>query len=130
MSRDRDDRKRAARIAGATDPTTVPGTIVGPGFDDPHSRDSVVVDTSNAVLLDHSAAAIVHLERAGQPAGEAIGLTLAGRVNQRRERAEVLFLFDEDGAVAIIAELIGIAARAGLPSFPGKLEAALDRMPT
>ena len=127
MSRARDNAKRAKRT---TDPTGVPGTIVGPGLDDPYSRDSVVVDTSNAVLLDSTVAAIVHLTRNGQPGADAIGLTLAGRINQRRDRAEVLYLLDEDGAAALIAELIGVTARAGSTSFPAKLEAALDRMLT
>lgn len=129
MSKRRDNAKRARRIAGATDPTTVPGTIVD-ALGDPYAMDGAVVDTSNAVLLDTSGAAIVHLTRQGKPDGNAIGLTLAGRVNQRTERAEVLFLFDEDAAAALIAELIGVTARAGSTTFPAKLEAALDRMPT
>lgn len=131
MSRRRDERKRNRRIpGGATDPVdgSVGGTIAGPGG--PYDRDAVVVDTTNAVLLDTTVAAIVALTRGGKADGDAIALTLEGRVNHREARAEVLYLMDEDGAAALIAELVGVAARAGSATFPAKLEAALERMPT
>lgn len=128
MSRRRDDRKRARRT---TDPVGVPGTIVGPGLDDdPYARDSVVVDSSNAVLLDYSSAAVAHLTRNGVP-DDALAITLAGKVNQRTERAEVLFLTDVAGAAALVAELAGLCARAGLgEAFTAELDLAMSRMPT
>ena len=39
-------------------------------------------------------------------------MKLSGRVNRSPDRAEVLYLFDADGAAAIVTELIGVATRA------------------
>lgn len=122
-------RRRERRLRQTTDPVEVPGTIAGPGLDDPYSRDSVVVDSSNAVLLDSTTAAVAHITRAGEP-GDAIALTLGGRINQRTDRAEVLFLFDLDGAAAIVAELVGLAYRAGrFPELDRLIDERMTRMP-
>lgn len=121
-------RNRERRLRQTTDPTGVPGTIVDP-VEDPYGRNTVVVDSRNAVLLDHTAAAIAHVTRAGKP-DDAIALTLAGRVNQRTERAEVLFLTDLDGAAALVAEVLGVAYRAGLfPKLDRLIDERMARMP-
>lgn len=131
MSRDRDNAKRNARIPqGTTDPTTITGSITG-DTSDPYARDSVVVDLRNAVLLDRSAACTVTVTRSGQPDAEAVVLSLAGKLNQRTERAEVIYLLGADGAAALVAELVGVFGRAGAAGqFTEALDRALEAMPT
>jgi len=76
--------------------------------DDPYARNSVVVDLTNAVLLDYSSACQIHTT-----AGDAYALELQGRINHTDDRANALFVMDTDGIAAIISELLGLQARAG-----------------
>jgi hypothetical protein len=92
------------------------GGIAGPGG--PHDRGAVVVDTTNAVLLDHCDVALV--DGAG-----IVAMSLAGRINRSADRAKVLFLFDTDGAAAIITELLGLMGRAGAEGFLADLDARM-----
>lgn len=87
----------------------------GPGLADPVSLDG-------AVMLDACAVATVDAVRGGDVAGQAVLMTLGGRVNQRAERAEVGFLFPPDGAAAVVTELLSLAGRHG-----GELLADLTR---
>jgi hypothetical protein len=94
------------------DPRPLGGDIAGPGG--PHDLHAVVVDCTDAVLLDHTTVSIVHLGRRDQP-GEvehAVGLLLEGRVNKSRDRTRVLYLVNADGAAALLTELVGLASRA------------------
>ena len=86
----------------ATDPRELHGSIAGPGG--PRDRHSVVIDASRAVLLDDMTVCQV-ADR------DLIAMVLAGRVNYTKERAEVLFVFDFDGAAAIVTELLALAMR-------------------
>lgn len=107
------------------DPRKLGGDLAGPGG--PNERNSVIVDTRNAVLLDGVDVALVELRRAGQPVGELpdLALKLSGRINKTSDRAEVLYLFGEDGAAAIVSELVGLAVRIG-PAFTERLRGRLD----
>lgn len=103
--------------ADVTDPTDLGSTYAGPGG--PHDRDAVVVDATNAVLLDAVDVLVVGDPSRPRPI---IALQLAGWINKRPDRAQVMFLFDEDGAAAIISELLALAGRVG-PEFRNRLVA-------
>lgn len=93
------------------DPRRLGGDIAGPGG--PHDRGQTVIDTRNAVLLETTT-----VVKADNPSdGRAfMAMQLEGRVNQTSDRASVLYLFDEDGAAAIVTELFGLAQRGGFGS--------------
>jgi hypothetical protein len=95
-------------INDSDDPRKLPGDIAGPGG--PFDRGGVLFDTRNAVLMDGVTVATVDNPSDGR---RFIGLLLGGRVNRSAERADVLYLFDLDGAAGIITELHGVALRAG-----------------
>ena len=109
----------------ATDPRTLKGSIAGPGG--PRDRNAVVVDATHAVLLDDLTVCLVEPHRDGRQTGRpCLAMTLAGRVNHLDETAEVLFLFDADGAAAIVTELLALGAR--LPGPLGlEFDEAVDR---
>jgi hypothetical protein len=89
----------------------------------PHGRGDALVDVRRAVLLDDLHVVLVDtLNKDGGT--RVIGLQLSGRINKSRTRSSLLYLFDEDGAAALIAELLGLAGRADfLPELLGRLEA-------
>lgn len=89
---------------------------------DPTAQGGAVIDTRNSVLLDGVEVALVD-DVVRPPASSRptyLAMELRGRVNRSSDRAEVLYLFDEDGAAAIISELIGLATRIG-PEFAERL---------
>lgn len=95
-----------------TDPRDLGGEIAGPGG--PYDKDAVVVDLTNAVLVDGTQVVMFTPSRGGVEAQEpAIAMILSGKINHSPDRAEVMFVFDFDGAAAIISELIGVASRMG-----------------
>jgi hypothetical protein len=107
---------------GSTDPRKAGGSIAGPGG--PRDKNAVVLSTEHAVLLENTMVAEVETYRGGQPTDHVIGMTLAGRINHTDERAEILYLFDTDGAAAIITELLGLTTRMG----PEVFEHVMDRI--
>ncbi len=94
------------------DPRALGGDIAGPGG--PHDLNAVVVETTDAVLLDHMTVSIMHLGRRDEPGKveHAVGLLLEGRVNKTRDRTRVLYLVNADAAAALLTELVGLASRA------------------
>jgi hypothetical protein len=95
-----------------TDPRDVPGDIAGPGGS--HSRNSVVLDASRAVLLDYQEVAFAEFRPTdGSDDGECVALLMSGRINKSQDRARVLFVFNEDGAAALVTELEALMHRAG-----------------
>jgi hypothetical protein len=96
------------------DPRRAGGGIAGPGG--PFDRNAVVVDSRNAVLLDHTEVVLVETTSNGNPNPPAIGMALSGRINRSTERTQILYLMNEDGATAIVSELVGMAGRIG-PDF-------------
>lgn len=112
----------------ATDPRRAGGDIAGPGG--PHDRDAVVVDISNAILLDYCEVATVATGRfipGGMESDIRISMVLAGRINKTDERARILYLFDTEGAAAIISELMAVATRHG-PAFARDLNARVEKL--
>lgn len=109
----------------STDPRAAGGDIAGHGL-----GGDVVIDTRDAVLL-HA----LDVARLGQPARDAddasFVMLLGGRINQTTEQSRILYLLNVDGAAAIVAELIGLAERAGdetLAEFAINLDARLQRI--
>lgn len=85
--------------------------MIGPGG----SREAagVLLDTTDAVLLDEVDVCTVDAVRLGGTNGQAIFATLGGKINKKPERASVGFLFPPDGAAALITELLALADRFG-----------------
>lgn len=83
----------------------------GPGG----SRDqaAVILDAADAVLLDRMDVCTIDMVRAGALGGQAVFMQLEGRINKRQDRARVGYIFDPDGAAAIITELLALADRFG-----------------
>jgi hypothetical protein len=91
-----------------SDTSALGGDIYGPGG--PYDRGQVIIDTRYAVLLEETVVSMVDNPSDGR---RVASMLLHGRVNRATERTRVLYLFDADGAAAIVTELIGLAARAG-----------------
>jgi hypothetical protein len=116
-------------MSSHTDPRRAGGSISGPG--QPYEENAVVIDTANAVLLDHATVAIVGGVRDGVLDPEPVmALSLEGRINKTSERSNVLYLGNADAMAALVSELIGLATRAGWrDEFMERLQARLDAMP-
>lgn len=97
-------------LHGARDPRGSHGDIAGPGG--PYDEHAVVVDTTNAVILDYSTVSLIGFVRGGEEDETGVGLMLEGRINRTQDRTRVLYLMNGDGAAAIVTELLGIAKRA------------------
>lgn len=111
--------KGGRRISG--DPRKTGGDIVGPGG--PHDRHGVILDDRTAVLLDHSTVTLVETARGGP----ALALLLEGRINKSRDRARNLYLMNEDGAAALVSELLALAHRIG-PGFGERFTARIEKL--
>jgi len=97
------------------------GAMVGPGED-------VVLDTSKAVLLDGMEVCLVGPPRdATSEQDLMLAMRLDGRVNRTDDRASIMFLLNEDGAAAIISELLDLATRIG-PVFATNLMSRLEAL--
>jgi hypothetical protein len=83
--------------------------ITGPGLEpgQQHTRDSVLVDTRGAVLLDAMSSCAVETS-----AGPIVALDLAGKLNREERRSSTLYLFDFETAAKLAADLLGLCARA------------------
>jgi hypothetical protein len=113
-------KKTGRRISG--DPRKSGGDIAGPGG--PHDRNGVIIDTTDAVLLDSSVVSLV--ETPGHPA-PVLAMLLEGRINKTTDRARNLYLMNEDGAAALVTELMALAHRIG-PEFGARFTARLRHL--
>jgi hypothetical protein len=95
----------------------------------PFGQGDARVNVGRAVLLDTVNVVLVGTATWDQGAGRAIGLELGGRVNKSVARVQTLFLMDEDGAAAVVTELIGMAGRAGADQFIADVLRRLDDLP-
>lgn len=113
-----------------TDPTTLGGSIAGPGG--PHDFGEVVIDMTNSVLLDGAEVVLVEPVRDGERDEKAaMAIVLRGRVNKTPKRAQVLFLTGADGAAALVTELIALASRAGWgDEFLDLVKERMEAMPS
>ncbi|MET8080056.1 hypothetical protein [Streptomyces sp. NPDC005303] len=112
-------KKTGRRTNG--DPRKTGGNIAGPGG--PHDRNSVIVDGTNAVLLDSTDVCL--METSG--GSVVLAMLLEGRINKTPERARNLYLMNEDGAAALVSELIAVAHRIG-PEFGERLMARVTHL--
>jgi hypothetical protein len=97
-------------VAETTDPHELGGAISGPGG--PHDRNSVVVDTRRAILMDELG--VVELDNASD-GRQLVAVLVEGRVNQGTadDRAAVMVLGDLDMLAAFITESYALASRMG-----------------
>lgn len=78
---------------------------------DPMAEGGVLIDARGAVLLD--AAEVALLDTMGNDEDDLfMCLRLQGRVNYSTEQADTTYMFDTDGAAAIVSEIIGLVSRA------------------
>lgn len=125
-------RRPADPAKGARD---VRGEILGKFMEYTNGDPNVLLDPSRAVLMDGMdvcrvmmASGVTDNTARGKPQmRENIAMSLEGRINKSTERAKVMFLFDEDGAAAIITELIALASRMG-PEFDARLKERMDAL--
>jgi hypothetical protein len=96
-------------------------------FGSPHSHGGVIIDARGSVLMDAVDVCQVDTWRGGK-SEVVLAMTLAGRVNFSTERSETMYMFDADGAAAIVSELIALAGRIG-PEFAVRLQERLEAMP-
>lgn len=110
-------KKTGRRVSG--DPRKSGGDIAGPGG--PTDRHSVVIDATDAVLLDGTTVSLMEVPGRLSPI---LAMLLEGRINKTSDRARNLYLMDEDGAASLVSELVALAYRTG-PTFGDRL---LERM--
>lgn len=105
------DLQRLAQPTGNTNPRHLGGSIAGPGG--PRDHGAVFLDLTDCVLLDGSTVCTVDNVRHGVTQGQAIYMTLKGRINKTQDRAQVGYIFGSDGAAALITQLLALADRWG-----------------
>src|SRR4051794_9117782 len=98
------------------------GDIAGPGG--PHDANSVIIDTTDAVLLDSSVVTLMGSPGDPKPY---LAMLLEGRINKTTDRARNLYLMNEDGAAALVTELLALAHRIG-PEFGARFTARLEHL--
>lgn len=114
-------KKNSSRRRLGSDPRKSGGDIAGPGG--PHDRNSVIIDTTHAVILD--ASTVTQVETlSGAPA---LAMLLEGRIAKTADRARNLYLMNEDGAAALVTELLALAHRMG-PEFGERFEARIAHL--
>lgn len=123
-----DEIEKLRGLLGSQLPTDAGGSIIGLDDTSPHARHGVVIDPRKAVLLENVDVVLIEPHRAGRHSDAVLGLLLAGRINKSTEHSSVLYLFDADGAAAIISELTGLATRIG-PGFSKYLTKRLEALP-
>ena len=118
-----------AHRRASSDPRGLGGAIAGPGG--PYDEAAVVLDITNAVILEACEVAIVGAVRKGVLGDKPISvLLLRGRINKTEERVQVLYLLNEDGAAGVVTELLGLASRAGWgEEFMAAVRRRMDEMP-
>ena len=79
------------------------------------------------MLLDNLEVCAVQTTSGAQH-DDAIALQLSGRINRTRDRVDVLFLFDVDGAAAIVTELLALADRMDADDLATTIRARLDKL--
>lgn len=84
--------------------------MAGPGG--PRDQGAVVLDTTDAILMESMTVATVdQFSDKEKGLGPAIFMTLSGRVNKKQDYATIGYLFGTDGAAALISELLAVVSR-------------------
>ncbi len=92
------------------DPRKAGGRFAGPGG--AHDRNGIVIDATDAVLLDDVQVAMVEPYSDGSALLPAVALKLSGRINKTPDRAEIVYLMDVPASGALIVELMALSHRA------------------
>lgn len=111
------------------DPRKLRGSISGPGG--PYDENAVVLDITNAVILEACEVALMGAVRKGVlDEMPIVTMVLRGRVNKTPDQVQVLFMLNEDGAAGIITQLVGVASRAGWrEEFLQRVQERMEEMP-
>lgn len=107
------DLYKKANPTGNADPRTLGGNIIGDLDADSNSRNAVILDMTDVVLLQHLSVSVVEAVRQSAWDGEMFYLLAEGRVNKTDREVRVGFITDTDGVAALISELLAIAHRGG-----------------
>lgn len=99
------------RDNGLSDPRRTPGSVSGPGG--AHDVGMVVVDATNVVLMGSVECCLINTVSNGLTQQHRVYLLLGGRINHTDEVSRTGFIFDLDGAAAIITQLLALCDRAG-----------------
>jgi hypothetical protein len=94
-----------------TDPRSLNGDGIVGGSS--WGRGDALIETTNAVLMDACTVVMAEPKSNGIPLPPVVTMALGGRINRSKDRVMLTFMFDADGAAAIITELTGLMARAG-----------------
>lgn len=113
-------RTGGRRISG--DPRKSGGDIAGPGG--PHDANAVIIDTTDSVLLDGATVSLMGAP--GRP-NPILAVLLEGRINKTRDRARNLYLMNEDGAAAIVSQVLALAGRMG-PEFEARFHERVQQL--
>lgn len=105
------DLARYVQPTGVADPRKLGGEMAGPGGS--RDRGAVALDLTDVVLLEHTEVCTVDMVRQGELGGQAMFMTLAGRINKKPDRVKVGYMFGPDGAAALVTELLALADRFG-----------------
>ncbi|MFJ2477094.1 hypothetical protein ACIOWI_29670 [Streptomyces sp. NPDC087659] len=115
-------KRTGRRISG--DPRKSGGGIAGPGG--PHDANAVIIDTTDSVLLDGATVSLMGAP--GRP-NPILAVLLEGRINKTRDRARNLYLMNEDGAAAIVSQVLALAGRMG-PEFEARFHERVQQLAT
>lgn len=105
------DLAKLMQPTGIADPAMLGGSMAGPGGS--RDRFGVVIDPTDAVIMESVDVTKVEAVRSGAFGGPVTFMTLGGRVNKTTRQVSVGYFFGTDGAAAIITELLGLADRDG-----------------
>lgn len=119
------DLYRARQPTGVSDPRTLGGSMVDVA-DDPNASGTVVLDTTDAVLLGNVEVCAVDSFAGGRSVGVQVFMILNGRVNRTPRMVQAGYLMDADGAAAIIANLMALMVRGGVPWMKELATALID----
>jgi hypothetical protein len=105
------DLLKLAQPTGIANPRKLGGTIVGGS---PREQGTALLDLTDVVLMESMDVATVDRIKDSESQGQAIFMTLSGRINKKTDHASVGFIFGSDGAAALITELLSLADRFGV----------------
>lgn len=114
-----------------TDPTEdqSPNSIID-AAGDPHAKGGVLLDLRSGVLMDEVEVALADTKANATPV---VVMRLQGRVNYSAKRVDHVYIFDADGAAAIISELAGLMQRSRDPdlirTFAQRVEQRMSELP-
>lgn len=100
-----------AQPTGVVDPQTLGGSMSGPGG--PHDRNSVVIDPTNALLMESIGVAEVETHREGLPGERVAFIQIDGRIKKTARQVTLGLLANSDAVAAMITELLALASRSG-----------------